>query len=216
MHGLAKSLRRAPNCADNAIDWLVSHSMKGRDSKSAIVTAARDLLAERGLSGMTFDRIARRAECAKGLVNYHFPSRIVLLTELVSAITDGLWNARIAGLSAPGTAVVEATWNVLLAERASSVHLAMAGLASMRSDERIDQVFRLTDESNMRRWVSETASWMRRSKFRTDSQDDVARAAAALLDGFALRLSSHDPDELYPAYLTAWLGLIAALSASRD
>lgn len=190
--------------------------MKARHSKSAIVAAARDVLTERGLSGMTFDRIAKRAECAKGLVNYHFPSRIVLLTELVSIISDGLWAARIAGLAAPGTAVVEGTWSVLLAERSGSVHLALNGLASMRSDERIDQAFRLAGESNMGRWVSETASWMRRSKFRTDSQDDVARAAAALLDGFALRLSTDDPDELYPAYLTAWLGLIAALSASPD
>ena len=190
--------------------------MKGRDSKAAIVAAARDVLTERGLSGMTFDRIARRAECAKGLVNYHFPSRITLLAELVSVITDGIWTARIGGLSAPGTAVVEGTWSVLLGERTGSVHLALNGLASMRSDEHIDQAFRLTGESNTRRWMSETASWMRRSKFRTDSQDDVARAAAALLDGFALRLSTDDPDQLYPAYLTAWLGLISALSASRD
>lgn len=187
---------------------------RSQDSKSALVAAARAVLAERGLAGMTFDRIAKRAGCAKGLVNYHFPSRVGLLAELASRLGEELWNARMVGLSAPGIGVVDETWKVLLAEQMSSIHLALDGLAAMRTEEQIDRAFKLTDESNMERWAVSTAGWLEKSRFRTDSQVDVARAAAALLDGFAVRLSAGDPADLYPAYLTAWLGLIAALSAS--
>jgi len=196
------------------IGWTVM-TESGRDARAAILEAAQSVLEDRGLVGATFDRIAKKAGCAKGLVNYHFASRIALLSELVSAIVDRLWTARVAGLSANGPAVVDETWKVLLAERESSIHLALAGLASMRCAELIDRQFRLTQQSMMARWRDATAAWLRRSRFRTDGQEEVARAAAALLDGFAARLSTDDPDELYPAYLTAWVGLIAALSGSH-
>jgi len=187
---------------------------KARKAKSAILDAAQAVLEERGLEGTTFDRIARKAECAKGLVNYHFSSRVVLLAELVSRIMGRLWETRLRALSADGPSVVEGTWDVLVAERGGSIHLALAGLESLRCDERIDQAFKLTNKSVMARWEDAVGRWLLRSRFRTSSQEEVARATAALLDGFATRLSADDPNDLYPAYLTAWLGLIAALSAS--
>lgn len=187
---------------------------RSQDSRSALVAAARQVLAERGLAGMTFDRIAKRAGCAKGLVNYHFPSRVVLLAELVSRLGEELWSARLVGLSPAGIGAVDGTWKVLLTEQTSSIHLAIDGLAAMRTEEQVDRAFKVTNQSSMARWAAGTAGWLERSGFRTDSQADVANATAALLDGFAVRLSTDDPADLYPAYLTAWLGLIAALSAS--
>jgi AcrR family transcriptional regulator len=185
-------------------------------TKASIANAALDVLSEAGLKGATFDRIAERAGCAKGLVNYHFPSRIDLFAEVVSLATQRLWAPRQQALSASGSAVVDQTWKVLLAERGTGIQLAISGLSSLRSESRIDQAFKLTKGSGLEAWRSCVADWLRQSRFRTDSQDDVSIAIAAILQGFAATLADEEPDDVYPAYLIAWLGLTAALAPGRS
>lgn len=187
------------------------------NAKAGIARAAFDVLAERGLDGATFGRIAERARCAKGLVNYHFPSRFDLFAAVVSLARQRLWDPRVEAVAgSTGTAVVERAWKVLLAERGARIHLVLCSLASLRVDARIDQAFKVNHRSGREPWDSAIAGWLERSRFRTDSQVDVSRAVAAILEGFAGTLADEDPDDVYPAFLTAWIGLTAALAAGRS
>lgn len=53
------------------------------DTRVRILDAARELLAEAGLSAFTLDAVARRAGVSKGGVFYHFASKEVLVSGLV-------------------------------------------------------------------------------------------------------------------------------------
>lgn len=54
-------------------------------TEEAIITAARDLLAERGYAGFSFDEVARRAGAGKPTLYRWWPTRADLLMEVYSA-----------------------------------------------------------------------------------------------------------------------------------
>jgi AcrR family transcriptional regulator len=61
---------------------------RGRPStgvREAILKAATDVLAERGVAGLTTKAIATRAQVAEGSIFYHFKDRLRLLLAIVSA-----------------------------------------------------------------------------------------------------------------------------------
>jgi AcrR family transcriptional regulator len=61
---------------------------RGRPStgvREAILQAATDVLAERGVAGLTTKAIATRAQVAEGSIFYHFKDRLRLLLAIISA-----------------------------------------------------------------------------------------------------------------------------------
>jgi AcrR family transcriptional regulator len=61
---------------------------RGRPStgvREAILKAATDVLAERGVAGLTTKAIAKRAQVAEGSIFYHFKDRLRLLLAIISA-----------------------------------------------------------------------------------------------------------------------------------
>ncbi len=186
------------------------------ESRAAIVAAALAVLRDHGPLGLTSDRIAKKATCAKGLINYHYPSRHELLVAMIASLSADLWRPRLGALDHRGSAVVDETWRVLVDEQQSGRHRSWAMLKTMRTSKLIDR-----SVSNVNRDAMESLSkivrrWMQRSGFGGADHGDVARALAALFDGFEEVLVGVDPDTVYPAYLTAWLGLIASLSEARS
>ena len=88
-------------------------------SREAVLSAARALLAEQGLAGVTMRALARRLDVAPNTLYSHVPGK----TELVDALLDGV----LAEVEDPGTdvadpiagvgAVMSSTYEVLLRHR---------------------------------------------------------------------------------------------------
>lgn len=189
---------------------------KSQGTKDHIIDAALAVLGSHGLGGLTSARVAQRAGCAKGLINYHYPTRQDLWAVVVRAAADRLYEPRIDAMSGIGAEVVDATWKALVEQlEGRTWHVWLAVLARRTGDE-TDQTIRLTVGSASARWESAVRGWLRRSDFVTADPTDISRATWALLDGFALGLTGEAAERLYPAYLTAWLGLIASLSEARS
>lgn len=94
-------------------------------TKRAILDAALQLAAERGISGTTMDDVAERAGVAKGSLYYNFSSKDLLfeglMLEGMSALTEALREAR-AG--APDAAAIEALVTTLLGRIKANTPLA--------------------------------------------------------------------------------------------
>lgn len=58
------------------------------DKAARIVEAMRASVAEHGISGSTFDRVAREAGVSRGLLHYHFGTKERLLVEVVRREAD--------------------------------------------------------------------------------------------------------------------------------
>ncbi|WP_342133526.1 TetR family transcriptional regulator [Hydrogenophaga sp. OTU3427] len=69
------------------------------DSSRRLVQAARDLVAERGLSGLKVLDVAARADANVALINYHFGGRDGLLDEVIRGMASQIANDRLDRLS---------------------------------------------------------------------------------------------------------------------
>src|ERR1700761_607200 len=58
------------------------------EKAARIVEAMRASVAERGIAGSTFDRVARAAGVSRGLLHYYFGSKERLLVEVVRRESD--------------------------------------------------------------------------------------------------------------------------------
>lgn len=67
--------------------------MSTTDSRDQLVDAALSVLAESGLHGFTLRAVSTRADCALGLVNYHFADKNSLVIEAYQQIVDRLSEA---------------------------------------------------------------------------------------------------------------------------
>lgn len=75
--------------------------MNERDTSGAIITCARKILSEKGVSGLSFDKIADRLNVSKQAVLYWYPTKKELLAALfipwleseVEAVKDALKSA---------------------------------------------------------------------------------------------------------------------------
>jgi AcrR family transcriptional regulator len=83
------------------------------ERRRRIVESAAALLAAHGQPGWSVEQVAASADCAKGLVHYHFGTRTALLEAVIDAMARGRMARRIAALSPSGTAALDALWTVL-------------------------------------------------------------------------------------------------------
>lgn len=103
--------------------------------REAILKAAVQVLAQRGLNGWTVDAVARDAGCAKGLINYHYRSKTDLLRQAAESLRDERWRSRLrtlAGTAGGGgaAAMLDGLWTVLVEEVRSGRFAAWLCLVS--------------------------------------------------------------------------------------
>jgi AcrR family transcriptional regulator len=67
--------------------------MSDVDTRVHLLDAALKVIARRGLHGMTMRAVAKEADCALGLLNYHFDDKDALIVEAYQRIADRLMSA---------------------------------------------------------------------------------------------------------------------------
>lgn len=97
-----------------------------------IIDAAKAILVRDGLAGWTVERVAREANCAKGLVHYHFETKWQLLGLVAAALRKERMARRAGAFSRSGTDALDALWDVLSSETASGECAAWFALATVQ------------------------------------------------------------------------------------
>ena len=106
--------------SDFGIDRLVSQYYNMlQNMRLHIIAKAKQVLIETGLACWTLDLVASRSGCAKGLVFYHHKSRTALLALVAAQMRRDRLARRIAALTAPGPAAIDALWQTIESETAS-------------------------------------------------------------------------------------------------
>lgn len=82
-------------------------------SKSKIIDATQDTIAELGLTGWTVQAVASRLGCAKGLILYHFGTKEALLRELGLRLLMRRVERRIEAIGTGGSDGLEALWQLI-------------------------------------------------------------------------------------------------------
>jgi AcrR family transcriptional regulator len=118
---------RIPN-----IDWPASQSIKVITiMKLRIVDAAVELLMSDGLANWTVERVTKRAGCAKGLVHYHYRSKVELLAHAAERIGRRRHDRRVGALARGGAASLDRLWDDLSEEVRSGEFAAWLALLSV-------------------------------------------------------------------------------------
>jgi AcrR family transcriptional regulator len=175
----------------------------GTPLRDAIISSTIQLLGNRGLTGCSIENVSRAAECAKGLVNYHFGSKRRLLDSVALQLRDRRSQSRSASLSAGlGTRALDALWDTLLREVREGEARAWFALAS--------------DDPRLLSLEAQTGLELVRLATRAlDLSDDAIPSLLLLatLDGLQLSLlSGTPPHEVRESFDRFWLLLLLAES----
>jgi len=84
--------------------------------RDSITTAAVRVLVSRGLNNWSVEEVAKKAGCAKGLVNYHHQSKEQLLRRAAETLRDARWSQRTEALSKNDPGALDSLWAALLEE----------------------------------------------------------------------------------------------------
>lgn len=163
------------------------------DKATRIVEAMRASVAEHGIAGSTFDRVARVAGVSRGLLHYHFGTKERLLVEVVRRESDLRGRlldeavAAAAGADQLIDALVRNLKEVLGAGRSEVVTFYELLTLGQRNPEIAAELAQLARAMRTRlaaalRARSETGAFSLRS-----DPDDVAALLLALADGVAIR-----------------------------
>ncbi|HXV87246.1 MAG TPA: TetR/AcrR family transcriptional regulator [Gemmatimonadales bacterium] len=179
-------------------------------SRAAIGAAALRLLRRQGRLP-TLDAIAAEARCAKGLVNYHFPSKQALLASVADSLgaeRRRRWENALAG-STP-EAAISATWDLVQAESREGIALAwrtLGGAAVGATDHTVSLQATAFGQGLAQALTAmlKAAGWRARVPVA-----ELGWCLAAVTDGIERLLDlGVDPRELQGAYAAAWLGLLS-------
>ncbi len=181
------------------------------DAKNNILAVAEDLIKAKGVTGTTVAEIAIGAECAKGLVNYHFGTK----KSLVEIVGDRVVQKRIDSWQAalqsdnPQTAI-EKSWRLLLSE-------AREGVLNIW-EETIDRNVILTEQTVKIKHQAFSEELGRSASATLAKADlkpripmsELGNLLAAVVHGIGKMLSAGiNPGELEGAYAAAWLGILS-------
>jgi AcrR family transcriptional regulator len=183
----------------------------GQDARPVILAAAERLLRKRGAGTPTLEAVAREAGCAKGLVNYHFPSKAELLAAVAERMGNdraSRWSAAFGALSAE--AAIRATWDLILAERRDGSGVAWAALRAEVAKATVHAVNLQTV-----RFATVLGHGGLRLLEALGLEPSVAAGElgwylAAVVQGMEVLLSAGAAStELEGAYAAAWLGILS-------
>jgi AcrR family transcriptional regulator len=173
--------------------------------------AAVSLLREGGGTSVTTDQVARRADCAKGLVHYHFKRK----DQLLAAAAVSLWRDRAAswtaalGARSPKTAIRQA-WGTLVTETTSGTAASCATLGLRPERLVVQSVGEARAEFS--RSVATALDTLLAALGLAPMVPvrDLAALLVATVEGIGLQLGSGAAaDDLEPAWSAFWAGLLS-------
>ena len=183
------------------------------EKASRIVEAMRSSVARRGISGSTFEHVAREAGVSRGLLHYYFGTKEALLVEVVRRDAEH----RVARLDEPLAAASSADeiLQILVADLQDSIQnepgfwvlifeLFTAGRRNPDIQREVGELFNTTRDH-----IADVFRAKEREgvlKLRTDA-DAVVGFLVALADGIALQMLS-DPERDHADVIAA--GTLAA------
>ena len=180
-------------------------------ARTAILEASEALLRDRGAAGVTMEGVARRAGYAKGLVLYHFKTKLGLLEATAKRLSEHRerrWKE--AFDSGNPMKAVDATWALLTDESESGVMRAWISLLGPGSHV-TDQV-----ASELHRRFSTcvgkaTARLMADIEHRFSIPEaEIGWLLGSVVHGMGLSLlGGADRETLSGAYAAAWLGVLS-------
>ena len=163
--------------------------------RPAILTAAAEVISERGVQHTRISDVAERAGTSAPGVLYWFPSKDELLAEALTFADDRFYAAltdELAGLGS-ATARLERLIELWPAEGDAETVLWMELWVRSLRDPRLAATRQRLD----RRWREAIADIVREGQasgeFSDADADDVALLLGALMDGFAIQLALDDP-----------------------
>jgi AcrR family transcriptional regulator len=192
-------------------------SAGGPEARSAILDATVALLRERRAGDVTTDEISRRANCAKGLIHYHFKRK----EELLAGAAERLWGGRAAawaqalGMSDPHDAIA-AGWKLVEAEASSGTSAASAAIG-LGGDQLVVQSVNDGRRAFAAALTMASEGLLRRMGLRPSvPPSELGTLIAATIEGITLQLGSGArPDELEQAWAAFWVGLLALTKRDR-
>lgn len=168
--------------------------------RDRILNAATAVLVQHGLNGWTVDEVARKADCAKGLVNYHYRSKQHLLERIAELLRENRWAKRLATTRKPKP--LDLLWQTLIDEVGSGRFSAWLSL--LVAGEKLRHAARtpLQHAETLCRALGESLGL-------GDQLASHGPLVAAALDGISLRLlEGTDPSALEEVYHRFWLTLL--------
>jgi AcrR family transcriptional regulator len=169
--------------------------------KPTILTAAKLILIRHGLADWTIEEVAREAGCAKGLVNYHYKSKALLLAQVGESLRNDRLTRRLNALRGEGAAALDSLWNVLLAEARTGELAAWLALSAL-GDPVIAQALRSPGDQvrELERAASQAFGI---------PETNLGPLLESVLTGFQIALlHHHDEPGVREAYHRFWLGLL--------
>lgn len=169
--------------------------------KSEILAAAKTVLVKKGLAAWTIEDVAREAQCAKGLVNYHYKTKANLLARVGESLRDDRIGRRLAALENEGATALDALWNTLTSEVRSGELAAWLALAAL-PDQAVHHGLRIQD-----RELRKLEAAANRAFGTSDSA--MGQLIDAMLTGFQMVLLNGQEDQVVrEAYHRFWLGVL--------
>lgn len=175
-----------------------------------MITAATRQLRREGARSVTLETVAREAQCAKGLVTYHFKSRDQLLSsaaaELLGARTDD-WRAAISATDIDSA--IEQSFRLLRSEAESGFWTAWMSLFAEGS--------KLTVRTVNNHWLNyveavelSAADLLKSAGLETVVRpEEAGRMLAGGLQGLGLQLATGSPPQsLEGAHAALWAGFL--------
>jgi len=171
--------------------------------KDAILSAAIEVISLHGLNNWTVEEVANRAHCAKGLVNYHYRSKLDLLVLAAETLRDDRAARRLAAVQASGSRALDRLWATLSAEVETGWFAAWTSLLAADDPLRRAAAERAPASSAF-------ADALSRSLGLEGQLTPQAPLIQAALDGLELRLLQGAPArETEEAYHRFWLTVVA-------
>jgi len=165
------------------------------ERRPAILTAAAEVISERGVQGTRISDVAERAGTSPPGVLYWFASKDELLAEALAFADERFYDGLTAELAALGSASARLSRLIDLwpAEGDAETVLWMELWVRALRDPELNG----TRERLDRRWRETLADVIRggqaAGEFAAADADDVALQLGALMDGFAVQLALRDP-----------------------
>ena len=192
---------------------------RGRATRERIVTAASELIGERGLAETSVDDVIERAGASKSQLYPYFDDRAALLRAVVARNTDGV----LADLPPLDTWKAIRAWlDSLLAlqvERGARGGCPIGSLVSQLAES--DEPARLALADSFERWQAHLRDGLRSMQLSgrlepSADPDGLATATLAAIEGgLLLTQTSRDPAQLATALDAAYAHLRAHAASPR-
>jgi AcrR family transcriptional regulator len=173
--------------------------------------AAEAVLRKHGAPALTMGAVATGAECAKGLVTYHFQTKTKLLVESVLRLAAARESVWIQAFDTPNPQdAIDRTWEVLKQEAESGALKAWTSLLAIGDDE-VDQAVNKSSSQFRSRITEATGDLLARAGLETTiPAQQLGWLLSAVIQGMELQVAGGgELVVLENAYAAAWLGLLS-------